>query len=83
MRNKRLRGRPIDNQIRLPPLVFLAFLAMQLSSAAIPADKILRCNDHPTTGRLFMKDLKEAVGHILVMQLLVTAVIVDQWAAKE
>jgi hypothetical protein len=30
-----------------------------------------------------MKDLREAVGHILVMQLLVTAVIVDSWAAKE
>jgi hypothetical protein len=27
-----------------------------------------------------MKDLREAVGHILVMQLLVTAVIVDRWA---
>ena len=26
-----------------------------------------------------MKDLREAVGHILVMQLLVAAVIVESW----
>jgi len=30
-----------------------------------------------------MKDLRETVGHILVMQLLVTAVIVDRWAESK
>ena len=30
-----------------------------------------------------MKDLREAVGHILVMQLLVTAIIVENWAVGE
>ncbi len=30
-----------------------------------------------------MKDFREAMGHILVMQLLVAAVIVDRWAAGD
>ena len=30
-----------------------------------------------------MKDLRETVGHILVMQPLVTAVIVDRWAESK
>jgi hypothetical protein len=30
-----------------------------------------------------MKDFREAVGHILVMQLLVAAVIVDRWSAGD
>ena len=30
-----------------------------------------------------MKDIKETIGHIIVMQLLVTAVIVDQWTQRD
>ena len=29
-----------------------------------------------------MKDFRETIGHILVMQLLVTAVLVDQWTNR-
>jgi hypothetical protein len=28
-------------------------------------------------------DIKETIGHILVMQLLVTAVLVDQWTNRD
>ena len=30
-----------------------------------------------------MQNIKEALGHIVVMQLLVTAVIVDRWASED
>ena len=30
-----------------------------------------------------MEDFRETVGHILIMQLLVAAVIVDRWSAGE
>ena len=30
-----------------------------------------------------MKEIGETLGHVLVMQLLVTAVIIDQWAQGE
>ena len=30
-----------------------------------------------------MQDLREAIGHVVIMQLLVAAVIVDRWAAKD
>jgi hypothetical protein len=30
-----------------------------------------------------MKDFRETIGHILVMQLLVTAVLVDQWTNRD
>ena len=33
--------------------------------------------------RVCMSELKAAVGHILFMQLIVAAVIVDNWANKE
>ena len=30
-----------------------------------------------------MQNFKETLGHILVMQLLVTAMVVESWASKE
>ena len=30
-----------------------------------------------------MKDIKEAVSHIVIMQVLVFAVLVDRWAGQE
>ena len=30
-----------------------------------------------------MQDIRETLGHILVMQLLVTAIIVDRWASED
>jgi hypothetical protein len=30
-----------------------------------------------------MKDFRETIGHILVMQLLVTAVLVDEWTNRD
>ena len=29
-----------------------------------------------------MEDIRETLGHILVMQLLVTAIIVERWASE-
>jgi hypothetical protein len=30
-----------------------------------------------------MKDWKDAIAHVLVMQMLVTAMLVDRWAGEE
>ncbi len=30
-----------------------------------------------------MQDFRQAIGHVLIMQLLVAAVIVDRWAARD
>ena len=30
-----------------------------------------------------MKEIRETIGHIVVMQLLVTAMIVERWATEE
>jgi hypothetical protein len=30
-----------------------------------------------------MKDWKDAIAHVVVMQMLVTAILVDRWAGEE